>query len=169
MRIKYGKELSEEEDIINFWSSLGFLEGLNGFNKKHTALAYDRISKHLDKNINGDEKFESTIYPVIRRIIGGLAEVFFYSRGSNETEDEAKRMYLIKNLDVVDILNNLIDSYDELIRVVERLNKNNEIDLEAETVALFCDIKIRALSRILSNYDIFIKKNGEDMLFTKIK
>ena len=168
MKIEYDKELSEEE-IISFWSNLGFLEGLTGVNKKHTGLAYDRAAKYLHKNSEGNERFETSIFPVIRRVITGLNEAIFYYRGSNEFETEAKRKYLIKHLDVGDILNKLNQTYDELTRVVEKLNKNNEIDLEADTISLFCDIQIKALTRSLNNYEVFIKENGEDMLFAKIK
>lgn len=168
MKIEYDKELSEEE-IINFWSNLGFLEGLTSFNKKQTALAYDRAAKYLHKNLEGNEDFETSIFPVIRRIITGLNEAVFYYRGSNEVDDEARRKYLIKNLNVEDILNKLNITYDELTSVIEKLNKNNEIDLEAETIALFCEIQVKALTRSLNKYDIFIKENGECVLFAKIK
>ena len=63
-----------DENDINLWERLGFLEGLEGEEKKECAICFGEMARYLLSKPDNetDETFETVVFPIIRRVITGV-------------------------------------------------------------------------------------------------
>ena len=98
------------DEIIKNWEGIGFLEGIDGYEKKGAALLLENVAKILIEmssiySYNG--KFDTVIFPITRHIVsevvknGGensegmiyLLEAKYITKRSSEIFDDALEMY----------------------------------------------------------------------------
>jgi hypothetical protein len=162
------KSLKTDDEILKRWVSIGFLEGLNDNEVKLSlALIFEKTTNFLMIKRNRTD-FDTLIFPIMRRIVDKILknDVNGFFKG-NEEEINAKKKHLIKNIDYIYILKKLNSLYLSLESIVASINEGNEIDLQAETVREFCEIITPALCRKFKDCDVFIKQNGEFIVFDK--
>lgn len=160
-------ELVDENEIIDFWENLGFLEGLTDDKKKYTALTYQKGSKLIMECGDKYKKIDFLLYPIIRRLIDGVYDdndIKYCFRGPEEYHND-KREYIVKNFDVKIVADKFNKTYYKLLNVVRLMNDGDDIDAEAETVFLFCKIILPSICKKVGRSEVFKKSTGEIILF----
>ena len=63
------------EDVINKWNKLGFLDGLDGYNKDNVAQLFENQASYLinEQTSAADSgSFETVVFPIVRRVFSKL-------------------------------------------------------------------------------------------------
>ena len=63
------------EDVINKWNKLGFLDGLNGYNKDNVAQLFENQASYLineQTSASDSGSFETVVFPIVRRVFSKL-------------------------------------------------------------------------------------------------
>jgi hypothetical protein len=111
------------ETIIDKWGSVGLLEQLSVTQKPIVAMLYERVAIHIiDLNLTrtfGEKRTETTIFPIIYRII----------------------KYNGRIDDVISLYNEVVQLLDENEILLSSFNRAtySRTDIEAELTAQFCD------------------------------
>src|SRR5574343_554876 len=62
-------------DVIDRWSNLGLLEGLEGYKKENIAQLYENQASYLlneATSIGSEGSFETVVFPIVRRVFSKL-------------------------------------------------------------------------------------------------
>ncbi len=124
-------------DIINRWTSIGLLGGLDEQTAKECACYYERMAVYLiyEKELSeADEEFETVVFPMIRRVltsVGTLNGVF---------EPNGFEKFYYNNID--EAKGNARDYWNNC-----KKEPKTEFDEEACTLAWLCDKYVEKIKK----------------------
>lgn len=159
--------LKTDEDIIKVWSDTGILEGLGGDFKLFVACAMERCAKILIKPKNKKYKYDTIIFPVIRRVmcvINDRPEKFLL-----EDTDFNRVAILLSQFDVSYLIRRVNQCYEPALEMALALKSDypRQIDEEAEACALLSLILANEIMNRFRSVDIYQKEDGEYVIFEK--
>ena len=107
MNINELKKLNKEE-ILNYWESLGFLQGLSDNDAKNISILFNDMAIYILENQSKytNKEMEALVFPMIRRAYGenGLGDTYTPEKMCDVFEATFKpfTQYIKKHFDNID-------------------------------------------------------------------
>jgi len=137
------------EKYLERWSKLGFIEGLEGEVRERCAVGMEQLAVYLltenESYKNFDVSFETIGFPMIRAICNGLLVGTQEKLNNLDSFNFEKFIKYCKELDITSLMND-----------VDKITSGINVDVEAETCLLACEMIIKRF-------------NGDERSFDDIK
>lgn len=134
------------EEYIDRWGKLGFITGLEGEIKERCAIGMEQLAVYLlteNKSYeNFDVSFETIGFPMIRAICNGLLVGTQEKLNNLDSFNFEKFIKYCKELDITNLMND-----------VDKITSGINVDVEAETCVLACEMIIKRFNGDERSFD----------------
>jgi hypothetical protein len=134
------------ETYIDRWKRFGFIEGLEGEVRERCAVAMEQLAVYLltenESYENFDVSFETIGFPMIRAICNGLLVGTKEKLNNLDSFNFEKFIKYCKELDITSLMND-----------VDKITSGINVDVEAETCVLACEMIIKRFNGDERSFD----------------
>lgn len=122
-----------EEQVLETWSNISLLDGIDEEIKLKTAMLYEKAANiliNMSNHYTYDSRISTLIFPIIRRVV---SEIY-------KKVNEDRRMGMVYLLDAEYILKRTSAMFDDAISFYEKHLTSSNMDIEAECTAWLCQL-----------------------------